>query len=157
MTRAWRIFQERFGPGLDGEGARLYGGRWNEPGVPAVYTAEHLSLAVLENVVHFDRQSVRFHYQVIYADLPTTATIEEVDPTSLPSGWTDPILHPRLVEIGTEWARSGRTAVLRVPSCIVPQERNLVLNPLHPDFREIQFQSPEPHRFDARLLAMAGR
>lgn len=123
---------------FDGEGARRYGGRWNHLGVPAVYTAAHLSLAVLEVLVHVTlSEDLPTDLVAIPADLPDDLLIEHVRVGDLPRDWRRTPAPAALADRGTAWLSAARTAVLAVPSAVVPPETNYILNPAHPDFRRI--------------------
>lgn len=149
-ARAFRVVKKRWAKaGFDGEGARLWGGRWNSPGRPAVYCAGHVSLAILEVVVHADLVLAP-HYVVIPAEFDE-ALVESLDAARLPASWRGHPAPVAVVALGDEWLREGRSAVLRVPSVVVPTEPNFILNPLPPAFREIEMGKPEVLAVDARL------
>ena len=88
---------------------------------------------------------------VVEIEIPEAVQVRTLDVSELPIRWDDPTPADTTRDIGTSWAREGATAVLSVPSSIIPRERNYLLNPAHSDFAEIQFGSPEPFRFDLRL------
>jgi RES domain-containing protein len=135
--KAWRITkQRRARTAFSGEGARLYGGRWNSLGVPVVYVAESQSLAVLEVLVHLDAPALLDKYVFLETDFDASLVID-LDRSSLPKNWQfDPI--PEAIQaIGDRWVLSGDSAVLRVPSVLVPMESNFLLNPRHLDFGKI--------------------
>ena len=149
-VRAFRVVKKRWAKAaFDGEGARQWGGRWNSPGRPAVYCAGHVSLAILEVVVHADL-ALAPHYVVIPVDFDE-ALVESLDPSRLPSSWRRHPAPVAVVALGDEWLREARSAVLRVPSVVVPMEPNFILNPLHPAFREIAIGKSEVLQVDARL------
>ncbi len=155
MITVWRITKTTDqGRAFSGEGARLYGGRWNSKGTAVVYTAATRSLAVLEVLVHV-RNATQAGLSIPYSLIPASMDehlIEELPSSSLPSDWrTEPPVDSTRF-IGDAWVASSRTPVLSVPSVIVPEERNFILNPAHPLFAEIHFGSPGPCPFDARLL-----
>jgi RES domain-containing protein len=143
--RAWRLARRRYA-GLDGAGARRLGGRWNARGQPAVYASEHLSLAVLEIIVHLELSPGEFpqDYVKIAIDIPDTIAIHRV--VKLPKKDAE------MRELGSRWIASQSTAVLMVPSVVVPEEFNLLLNPRHPEFHRVSAAAPQPFRFDPRLL-----
>ena len=151
MIRAWRIVREaRAAEAFSGEGARQYGGRWNSPGVAIVYASEHQSLAALETLVHLQpRGSLRFVvFPVEFAD----DLVERLPNEALPPSWRSEPPGAATMQIGDAWAQSGRTAVLALPSIVVPQEINFLLNPLHPAFSRISIKKPIEFSFDPRLL-----
>ena len=150
--KAWRITQRRHTKtAFSGEGARLYGGRWNSPGVPMVYVAQSQSLAVLEVLVHLDAPALLAQYVFLEAEFDASL-VKVLESSLLPKNWqTDPV--PKAVQtIGDRWASSGESAVLRVPSVLVPDESNFLLNPLHPAFSKIVVSRPQAFRFDSRLV-----
>lgn len=154
-TVAWRVAdrvytEPPFNP-FDGEGARLYGGRWNTAGVPVVYAAGACSLALLEVLVHVPDLVVLKGYVVYRVEIPDEL-IAEVPFDELPENWNQPGLVPDLRRLGDEWVRSRRSAALRVPSAIIPVEYNFVLNPRHPEFERIDVGPREPLPVDPRLL-----
>jgi RES domain-containing protein len=135
---------------FNGEGARLYGGRWNPKGVPLVYCAESRALAMLEMLVQ--DEPLRARYVVIPATLPDGMALERVERTKLPADWRTPRRLEDLRRIGGEWAASRRTVALAVPSAVLPDETNYLLNPLHPDFRRVRIGIPRALVTDVRLL-----
>ena len=138
---------------FDGEGARLYGGRWNRRGTAVVYASDSLALAALELLVHADADLLPDDLVSVAAEVPDGLRVESVAPSDLPRDWRRHPAPETLAERGTAWARAGRTAVLAVPSALVPRERNFLLNPAHPDFKKIRTQTPEPFALDTRLRA----
>jgi RES domain-containing protein len=137
---AWRVSRRPFAD-LSGEGARIYGGRWNSPGRPLIYTAENPALAVLEVRVHLDLGPDLIPDDYVLMEIDAGGReVEEVE--TLPS---DP------TAFGDAWLVEGRTPVLRVPSFIVPQSFNLLLNPAHPGSAGISIVGAQPFDFDKRL------
>jgi RES domain-containing protein len=137
---AWRLCREAFAD-LNGEGARLYGGGWNSPGRPMVYTASTAALAVLEVRVNLDLplDLLPDDYVLVTVDLSDLA-IEDI--ATLPADRR---------AAGDDWLAAGRTPVLRVRSIIVPESPNLLLNPAHPDAAGAKIAGKRPFRFDSRL------
>ena len=151
MPRSWRIVKSRFADDvLSGEGARRYGGRWTSPGLPVVYTAEHASLAVLEVLVNLGSPRVLGAYVILSVDFEE-AMIRRVQADELPAGWRASPPLQALREIGDTWLRSKASAVLGVPSAVLPMESNYLLNPVHADFGRLKAGRAEPFVFDPRL------
>ncbi|GAB6909305.1 conserved hypothetical protein [Desulfosarcina cetonica] len=150
-TTAWRITRDKYaGEAFSGEGAKRFGGRWNPSGVPAVYAAQHLSLAILELVVHLETEIDIQHFIAI----PVSFDFEQVfvlPKSQLPDGWDNLPICPATQEVGRKWLEGKTSLVLQVPSSIVPIEHNYVINPQHPDFPEIEIGAPESIRIDERL------
>lgn len=143
----WRLCNPAYVPGLDGEGARLYGGRWNSVGRAAVYTASHLSLAVLEYFVHIPAEMRRAGafppLTAVRLAVPEAAVEDAENPKIDDSDWCR--AH------GDRWLAEGRSLALRVPSVVVPQEANVILNPAHPDFAAVRVAETARFRFDPRM------
>lgn len=137
----WRIARNAYAD-LSGYGAFLVGGRWNAPGRPVVYAASDASLAVLEVRVHLDLPPdlIPDDYVLMRIEAAVSPSIERVDVA--PSD-------PRA--FGDDWLVSGRTAVLDVPSAIVPESRNLLINPAHPEAKAFAITEKRPFGFDSRL------
>lgn len=146
----WRITTRRFvDQAFSGEGARLYGGRWNRVGQSVIYTAESRSLALLEMLVQ--DEPLRARYVLIPAHLPETVSMETLDNKALPRDWRTHAGREALQSLGGEWLRQSRSCVLAVPSAVVPAELNFLINPLHPDFKRITLGEPESLETDMRL------
>lgn len=151
MANGWRIVPEnRADDAFGGEGARLFGGRWNSPGVSLVYGSQHKSLAALEQLVHFNpltpNQFKAFQFQ--FPD----SLIESVSTRELPKDWRQEPPPPSTQQFGDTWVRESRSAVLAIPSIIIPDELNYLLNPAHSDFKKITIGRQTDFSFDARLL-----
>lgn len=119
--------------------------------MPVVYTSATLSLAALEYFVHLNPAQAPADLVAIPADIPESVARDEVAAEALPSTWRAYPAPEALAEIGTAWVCAGKTAVLVVPSVIVPQERNFLLNPAHPHFGGIRLGRLEAFSFDPRL------
>src|SRR5262249_30224678 len=150
LTRVWRICRRPYAA-FDGEGARQAGGRWNHRGVAVVYTSATLSLAALECFVHLDPSDAPTDLVVIPAAIPDRAARREIAAATLPPSWRRYPGSDALADLGTAWVRAGASAILVVPSAIVPRERNFLLNPAHPDFRQVRLGAAEPFSFDPRM------
>jgi RES domain-containing protein len=152
MARAWRIVKaQRAERAFDGEGARLHGGRWNSKGVAVIYTSESASLAMLEILVNVGSSTLLPAYAVAAAEIDE-ALVERLPEDELPEGWRSSPPPPALQALGDGWVRSGRSAVLALPSAVVPWETNFLLNPEHASFGEIVIEAPRRFAVDARLL-----
>jgi RES domain-containing protein len=149
----WRIAKTRHAAGaFTGEGARLYGGRWNSVGVRVAYASESIALATLEVLVGLQRSGVLAAYSLVSARIDE-AGVETLSAASLPARWRQyPPSHESQV-VGDRWVAERRSLALRVPSAIIEAESNYLLNPEHPGFSGITISPPMPFAFDARLLA----
>ena len=127
--------------------------RWNSRGQFVIYTAATRALACLENVVHRSGEGLLDAFRVMVIDLPDELAIETISVGNLPTDWFDFHQYDTCQRIGGEWLRNGQSAVLRVPSAIIANESNYLLNPAHPDFSRIQLVRTEPFVFDPRLIS----
>ncbi len=151
---AWRITQAAFADtAFSGEGAGRYPGRWNPAGLPLVYTAGSLSLAVLEMLVHLDAVVLLEHYVTIPVEFGEDEC-SQLPLGSLPADWRACPPGAATRRLGADWARAGLTVALAVPSAVIPQERNYLLNPRHPDFARVIQGSPAPLPLDRRLWGL---
>lgn len=152
MADAWRIVKEKHAASaFIGDGAAKYGGRWNSRGVRMIYTSGSESLALLENLVHLN-PPVAFRYVKFDIEF-NVATVESLATANLPANWRQEPPSASTQALGNAWVKSGTTAILAVPSVIVPGDMNYLLNPTHPDFRKIKIGKPDKFVFDSRLFA----
>jgi len=135
---------------FDGEGARLYGGRWNSVGTRVAYASESAALAVLEVLVHLQSSAVLGAYVLVPVEVPA-ALVREHPRDALPPDWRTSPPPPSARAIGDAWVRDGSSVALWLPSAVVETERNLLLNPAHPDFARVRVGEPRPFAFDPRL------
>lgn len=145
----YRLANEEFTHDLSGKGAKLYGGRWNSFGLPAVYATEHISLAVLEILVHVKTLQTPPNYFLITLEIPLSAPLVSVDYKKLKRNWKDDPSY--LQSMGDEFLNSKKSLVLKVPSAIIEAENNFIINPAHPDIEKIKILSAENFNFDKRL------
>jgi RES domain-containing protein len=147
----WRIVKEKHAKAaFSGEGARIYEGRWNSTGVPMVYCSEHLSLAALKILAHIQPVTIRDKFRVFRVSWDETL-MTMVDLKKLPKGWNHQPPSAASKNVGDEWIKSGRSAVLALPSVLVPQERTFLLNPKHRDFAKIKIKDTGNFVLDPRL------
>jgi len=136
---------------LSGEGARLYGGRWNKKGTPLLYTSESRSLATVEFLVHLPLNLLPSDLFIAELDLPDDIDVGKVLESELPTGWNSFPAMPRLAEIaGERFEREGCLA-LRVPSGVIAKEWNVILNPRHQQYQRLAIVTVEPYQLDRRL------
>ncbi len=152
MITAWRLVKSRHArAAFDGEGARLYGGRWNSPGTRVAYASDSVALAALEVLAHLQSTAVLQAYSLATIRFPESV-VEAVDPATLPADWRRFPSPPANQAVGDAWVAEGRSLVLRVPSAIVPSASNYLINPAHPRFTVAVVEKPEVFAFDPRLL-----
>lgn len=148
---AWRITKRKYkDAAFTGAGARKYGGRWNSPGTAIVYTAETQSLAILEMLVHLETPDLLPEYVLIGVEIDESL-VRELDRSKLPRNWRAQPAPLELRKFGDEWLAAGNSAVLRVPSALVPGESNFLVNPAHPDFSKLTIRDAISFALDERL------
>lgn len=141
---------------ISGKGAAVTGGRWNRPGIPMLYCASHLSLAILETLVHVGtgKPPPRNRYR-IEVDIPDAywgaRRIARTDP-AFPANWDAQPVGAGSMDYGTHWLAARSELVLVVPSVAVPTEDNVLLNPAHPDYHGVRGRSLGRIDFDHRLF-----
>lgn len=125
-----RYAHELFAPGVSG--------RWNSDGKKVIYAASSVSLAIMENLVRRKGSGFNSDFAIMFIEVPDHIDIKTYSPKKLPPGWDDPGSYAISQPVGDTWYDSMKTAVLQVPSAVVPQEYNYVLNTLHPDYTRIK-------------------
>jgi RES domain-containing protein len=148
----WRICRRRYAAdAATGEGARLYGGRWNSRGVRVVYASTSLALAALETFVNLEPNLQPTDLVSIEGVISEEPEIGRLDQKSLPRDWHQK-RDESLRRFGDEWIRSGQTIALLVPSAAIRGEWNVLLNTAHLDFQKVEFGEPVPFHFDTRMF-----
>ena len=150
----WRVTRKTHADEpLSGEGARRFGGRWNHVGTAVVYTSESLSLAVLEYLVNLPVSDLPDDLVSIKTQIPESLTVKRISVDDLPDDWRVFPAVEQLKDIGTDWARDEKTAILSVPSVVIPTELNYLINPAHEATRHIEIVSVDPFALDTRLFS----
>jgi RES domain-containing protein len=146
----YRLAIEAFKDDLSGNGSKIFGGRWNVPGYPAIYTAENISLAVLEILVNADKNNIPPAYHLLQLHIPDNLPVKIIKAATLKEKWYNDVEYAQF--IGTRFLESGKEAILKIPSAIVKQEYNFLLNPLHTDFKKVSIKDSSAFDLDIRLL-----
>ncbi|HEX7366320.1 MAG TPA: RES family NAD+ phosphorylase [Pelobium sp.] len=146
----YRIILEKFAASLQASGKPA---RWNGNQVNMIYTSSSQSLSCLENVVHRSALGLNQNFRLLTINIPDDFAIKEIKLSKLEKGWQDFEWFPYTQNIGNEWILGNLTAILKVPSAIIHQEYNYLLNPNHPDFSKISLVNNEPFIFDSRIKA----
>ena len=152
---AYRIVNKKYqNHAFDGEGARLYGGRWNSKGNGAVYLSDTVPLAILEVLVHIDDQAALMDWCLFELAIPRKE-IFELPIDALPKNWREQPAPISTMVMGDIWLRKGESLGLKVPSATVPTGGfNLMLNPAHPSFAKlVKTVSWQPIEIDPRLFS----
>ncbi len=152
ILKSWRLIKPQLiDNAFDGEGAKIFGGRWNNKGVPVIYPAGSLSLAALELLVHLQSHEVLNLYKSIPVEFDSRL-VTQLKKSNYPKNMTDSPAPSSTKEIGDEWVADMKSVVFEVPSAIVSEESNYLINPNHPDFSKISIGKAIRFRFDHRLL-----
>jgi RES domain-containing protein len=158
LIRVFRVLRAAYASApFDGEGAYRYGGRWSNPGVRVAYASEHQSLAMLEYFVHLDPEDAPDDLILATADVPDKVSRARLDPKNLPANWREIPAPPILAQIGDDFIRKTETCLLLVPSALATHENNWLINPQHPEFKQITLNVVEPLRYDPRMFRANAR
>jgi RES domain-containing protein len=148
--RVYRLSKPQYvGAALSGQGAALYPGRWNSQGVRIGYTASSVALAMLELLVHVDKEDVPADLRLLTYNVPDVA-VEDLDP--LPAGWNELPYSIAVRAAGDQWVAAAESLALRVPSAVARHETNVLINPAHRRFNEVTLIADEPLALDPRLF-----
>jgi len=147
----YRIANCNYIKDLSGTGARLYGGRWNSEGKSMVYMASSRALAVLEVLVHLPPLLLPDNFCVAEVEVPDNSILT-LDIKSLPDNWQDASSPAELKTLGNQFIKETKYLMMKVPSSVVPEEYNYLLNPWHPDIKRVKILNTHPFTFDDRLI-----
>ncbi|WP_454712247.1 RES family NAD+ phosphorylase [Cupriavidus nantongensis] len=156
MRAAWRIATDTPAYTADdatGAGAKATGGRWNRQGTPLVYAASSIALACLETLVHLGSAGLPLNRYLVRIDIPDElwASARQLTAGSAPIGWDAIPAGKTSLDTGEDWVQSGTSALLLVPSIVIPEEPNVLINPLHADARRLAYTKVRRWQYDARL------
>lgn len=148
--KVFRLAPRKFANDISGTGAKLYGGRWNEKGIPCIYTSESRALAMCEFAVHQTLETMPSTIQLVTLEVPNKS-IFNVQLKKLPKDWRTYPTSFKLKRIGSELLEANNYLIIKVPSSIIPEESNYILNPMHRDFEKIKLVSSDKYDFDERF------
>jgi RES domain-containing protein len=147
-----RICNAIYNDDLSGDGAKLFGGRWNSKGIPMLYVSEHISLAVLEMLVNNQFKDFSIELSLLRISIPDTIEIKEIKLNKLKAKWNEDFSYSKF--IGNEFIKSMTNLVLKVPSAVITEEHNYLINPLHADFKKIKIADTKQFKTDERLFTI---
>lgn len=150
----YRFAHKKYAHDLSGEGARLFGGRWNPPGIPVLYTSESISLALVEMLVNTHTLEQLKLIQLMEIHIPANAEQHELRLQSLKANWFRDFDYTQWM--GEELLLSKKCLICKCPSAVVQREHNYLINTLHPDFKKIRLQNAADFHFDERLFKHQG-
>ena len=145
----YRLSTAKYAEDLSGEGARLYGGRFNPIGIPALYTSENISLCILEILVRASRHTAPDSYTLISIEFPET-DMREIKIEKLKKDWQSDLNYTQ--EIGEDFLKDNQALCLKVPSAVIPIEHNYILNPAHAVFKKVIIIETQLLQLDKRLF-----
>jgi len=149
----YRITQESYSNDLSGEGSRIFGGRWNSEGRYALYTSANRSLALLETLAHIPAKLFRNKkYILVTVFLPDKAPLKFIEEKDLPNNWDALDIQHVTQKIGDNFLEEQKGLLFRVPSVLMPEEFNYIINPLHPSMKQVKVIHHREIRFNDRLI-----
>ena len=149
--KVYRIARWKYLEDLSGKGAKIHGGRWNEEGFSMLYTSENLALAVLELLTNHNRKLINKEFGYVELTLPDVVGIDKISKGQLGTGWRQSIYSHITLEQGTIWLKSTNSLALSVPSSVLVQERNILINPNHGDFSKLVVTNKGELQLDRRI------
>jgi RES domain-containing protein len=149
----YRLAKNKYIKDLSGQGSKLHGTRWSPPGIPVVYTAESRALAALEFYVHVE-SAVPWNTSIATIEVPDGCVISALNISSIPKSWRNLPAPLTLQKFGAAWFASSSDLLLKVPSVLVPNEYNYLINTVHADSKRIKILRIEKYLFDQRLKLM---
>lgn len=148
----YRICNSRYSNDISGTGAKLFGSRWNSKGISMLYVTEHISLAVLEMLVHNQLKDFSIPLSLLHISVPESFAVKELSLKKLKKTWITDETYTRFM--GDEFIRSGQDLILKVPSAVITEESNFLINPAHPDFKKIRIMDIQIFETDKRLFSI---
>lgn len=141
---------------LTGAGAKITGGRWNRAGIAVTYASESIALACLETLVHLGAQALPFNRYLVRIEIPDDffairMKFEYLAPDTARVGWDALPAGKISIDFGSNWILSDAFAILDIPSVVIPEERNYLINPAHPDAASIRAVKQRRFTYDSRL------
>lgn len=149
---AYRICNSLYKDDVSGTGSKLTGGRWNSVGIPVLYLSEHVSLSVLEMLINNQFKDFAISLSLLIISLPEKIEIAEIKVGKLKDLWQEDFSYTRFM--GNEFIKTANTLVLKVPSAVISEENNYLINPLHADFKKIKILKTKSFRTDKRLFTL---
>ncbi len=145
----YRIANSLYKDDISGMGAKIKGARWNQQGFNMLYTAENISLSTLELLVHIGLPYIKSNFHLLTIFIPDDGSLREINVSKLKKNWLEDEDYTAFM--GTEFLKNNINLTLKVPSAIVNEESNFLINPYHPDFKKVKIKKSNPYIFDKRL------
>lgn len=148
----YRLCRKAYANDLSGRGAELNGGRWNGKGTAMIYTSVARALCMVEIMVHIPAGIIPKDFYLVSISIPDDIDISAIGPKDLPENWDRHPIAASIQKIGNDFISAQKALVLKVPSAIVKDEWNYLINALHQDFKAVKIIATEPFSFDTRLF-----
>jgi len=148
----YRLCRKSYANDLSGRGAEINGGRWNGKGTAALYTSSSRALCAIEIVVHVPAGIIPKDYFMVSISIPDSETIDTISPRDLPGNWNTNPISRSTQRIGNAFLAEQKALILTVPSAIIKDEWNYIINPMHPGFKKVKIVNTELFTFDTRLF-----
>ncbi len=149
----YRVCRTQFANDLSGTGSCIYGGRWNRPGMAAVYTSGSKSLAVLESLTNTPPGILINDFFILTLEIAGKIFIDEISEETLPKNWNEFPAPGILARLGDKWLKEGQNLLLKIPSAIISSESNFIINPAHEDFKKVKIIFTEKLELDKRIIS----
>lgn len=148
----FRLTRQKYAHELSGYGASLFGNRWNSKGIKMIYAAESRALAMAEVVVHITLANLPSDFMMVEIDVPDSLSIGVIERTKLAENWNAHPFQYFTQQMGDEFIRNQEHAILKVPSAVVKGDYNYLINPIHPEFKNIYIKNASHFPFDHRIF-----
>ena len=148
----YRITNGIYKDDISGTGAKLNGSRWNTKGIPMLYTSTHISLAVLEMIVNTQFKDYSIELELLFIKLPEEESFKEIKLIKIKENWKEDFTYTKF--IGDEFVKQNSSLLLKVPSAVIQEENNFLINPLHRDFKKVKIQKTKSFWPDKRLFSI---
>lgn len=150
----FRLSKQSYADSLNGKGASISGGRWNNKGTSIIYTASNRALAMAEVLVHLSLSRLPENYLMLSIHIPDGISIQRITGEELPHSWNT-FPYPSICQkVGDSFIKESKYCILQVPSAVVQGDFNYLLNPMHNEFKEITIAEREPFPLDNRLFRL---
>ncbi len=147
-----RIVHTAYENDISGAGAKLFGGRWNSKGIPILYTSQHISLTILEMLVNNQFKDFSIPLSLVKISLPDNVSSNNIELDKLKTEWMEDISYTKFM--GNEFVKSMTNLFIQVPSAVIQEEHNFLINPLHKDFKKVKIIEVKSFRTDKRLFSI---
>lgn len=147
----YRVVRNKYLYDLSGTGSKLFGGRWNSPGIPALYTSASKSLAVLESLTNTPPAILQKDFSILILEIAGKVLTDEFYEKDLPKNWKVYPAPINLAKLGDKWLLARKRLLLKVPSAVISSEFNFIINPLHGDIKKVKITAAEKLELDARV------